>query len=319
MDLPNNSQQFLSSLEFLINKTYEVEKEFKELKHLLEGVIESLPQALWIIDENGEIIIQNKKAQTLPEIINTTNSEIEIDNKVYLIQKSKLQNKTIISATDITKQKRNQRLIYMGQMATHLAHEIRNPIGSISILLSILTKKCKQYDIISEIKQSMFRIERIIKSTLLFSKGLTLKITTFHTQALIDELNNSIKYYPYSKTIVFEYKIPDIKLKADFDLLLLVLQNLIFNAIDAIEDSEKELGKIELIYKESKKFHFFYIYDTGVEVEDKTILFEPFKTTKTKGNGLGLSLSKQIISLHKGKITLTKNKKGFLFFIPKSI
>ena len=174
MNLPKDQSDLLKNLETLIQKTYEVEEQFIELKNILNGVIEFLPQALWVVDSNGEIIAQNSKAKnfnSIPQI-----GEIEFENRVYLIQSSTIQDKTIISATDITEQKRNERLIAMGQMAAHLAHEIRNPIGSISILISLLKKQCPKNELLHEMKSSVFRIERIIKSTLLFSKGLQPKI-----------------------------------------------------------------------------------------------------------------------------------------------
>jgi signal transduction histidine kinase len=316
MELPQNSQELLSNLEYLINQTYEVEKEFKELKNILNGVIEFLPQALWVIDQNGEIIAQNSKASKLPEVLKTKNDEIEINDKVYLIQKSSLEDKTIISATDITEQKRNQRLISMGQMAAHLAHEIRNPIGSISILLSILSKKCDAKNIITDIKQAIFRVERIIKSTLLFSKGVKIKPKTFLVSELKKELEDIVNYYSYTKDIEFIYFLPDIEMKADFELLLLVLQNMIFNAIDAIEEDENEDGLIEVIYQKDDKYHYFNIYDSGIPFENPNILFDAFKTTKTKGNGLGLALSQQIINAHNGKIYINSQKKGFTIKIP---
>ena len=316
MKLPQNSQELLSNLEYLINQTYEVEKEFKEFKAILNGVIELLPQALWVIDNNQNIIIQNSKASNLSEILTTKEDEIEIDNKFFLIQKSKLDDKTIISATDITEQKRNQRLISMGQMAAHLAHEIRNPIGSVSILLSILNKKCNASEIITDIKQAIFRVERIIKSTLLFSKGVKIKPKSFYVSDLQKELEQIITYYSYSKDIEFIYFLPDMEIKADFDLLLLVLQNLIFNAIDAIEEDENEMGIIEILYQKDEKYHYFNIFDSGIPIENKNILFDTFKTTKTKGNGLGLSLAKQIVNAHNGEIKLHTEKKGFSIKIP---
>jgi len=319
MKLPKNSEELLSNLEYLINQTYEVEKEFKELKNILNGVIEFLPQAIWVIDENKNIIAQNSKAKNLSEILETHENEIELNNQFYLVQKSNLEEKTIISATNITDQKRNQRLISMGQMAAHLAHEIRNPIGSVSILLSVLAKKCKATNIITEIKQSIFRVERIIKTTLLFSKGIIIKPKTFYISELQKELQNIIKYYSYSKDIEFLFFMPDIEIKADFELLLLVLQNLIFNGIDAIEENESENGLIEVIYEKTDKYHIFHIYDSGIPFENKDILFSAFKTTKTKGNGLGLALSQQIISAHNGKITISNHKKGFDIKIPSNL
>ncbi|WP_457564574.1 histidine kinase dimerization/phospho-acceptor domain-containing protein, partial [Caminibacter sp.] len=219
MELPKNQEELLKNLEKLISQTYEVEKEFIELKNILNGVIEFLPQALWVIDKNNEIIVQNEKAKEFKFI--PCIGEIEVNGRHYLVQSSNIKDKKIISATDITEQKRNERLIAMGQMAAHLAHEIRNPIGSISILLSLLKKECPG-EIIDDMKSAIFRVERIIKSTLLFSKGIQPKKRKFLLSELQKELENSVKYYSYSKKIKFIYFLPDIEIKADFDLLLLV-------------------------------------------------------------------------------------------------
>jgi signal transduction histidine kinase len=315
MNLPKDQNELLRNLETLIQNTYEVEKEFIELKNILNGVIEFLPQALWVIDENGEVIVQNSNTKEFTDI--PQSGEIEIKNRFYLVQKTTIKNKTVISATDITEQKRNERLIAMGQMAAHLAHEIRNPIGSISILLSLLKKQYPQNDLLDEIKNSLFRIERIIKSTLLYSKGIVPKTKTFLLSELKKELELSVKYYSYSKEINFVFFLPDFEIKADFDLLLLVLQNMIFNAVDAIEEDEKDEGIIEVLYENSKSYHIINVYDSGKEFEDKDILFEPFKSTKTKGNGLGLALSLEIINAHNGKIEIADKKKGFKIYLPK--
>ena len=316
MKLPSSNEELLKNLEKLIAQTYEVEKEFIELKNILNGVIEFLPQALWVIDNNGEIIVQNSKAKEFKTIPNE--GEIEIDSKHYLIQTSNIKDKKIISATDITEQKRNERLIAMGQMAAHLAHEIRNPIGSISILLSVLKNSCKNsIEIIEEIKSAIYRVERIIKSTLLYSKGIQIKPKKFLLKNLEKELKEAVKYYPYSKDIKIIFFLPDIEIIADFELLLLVLQNMIFNAIDAIEEDEKEEGIIEVLYENDNNYHIINIYDSGKDFENKDILFTPFKSTKTKGNGLGLALSLEIIKAHNGKITLSHQKKGFKIYLPK--
>ena len=91
---------------------------------------------------------------------------------------------------------------------------------------------------------------------------------------------------------------------------------MIFNAIDAIEEDDNDEGIIEILYERDENFHIINIYDSGVDFEDKNILFEPFKSTKTKGNGLGLALSLEIIQAHNGKIELSLEKKGFKIYIP---
>jgi len=105
--------------------------------------------------------------------------------------------------------------------------------------------------------------------------------------------------------------LPKIVYHGDKDLLALVLQNLLFNAIDAIEEDEEDEGKVTLRYHKMNGYHCIDILDSGKPVENKNILFEPFKTTKTKGNGLGLALSLQIMEAHNGSIELLENPKGF--------
>ena len=71
MNLPKDQSDLLKNLEILIQKTYEVEEQFIEFKNILNGVIEFLPQALWMVDSNEEIIAQNSKAKnfnTIPQI-----------------------------------------------------------------------------------------------------------------------------------------------------------------------------------------------------------------------------------------------------------
>jgi signal transduction histidine kinase len=170
-----------------------------------------------------------------------------------------------------------------------------------------------------EMKQAIFRVERIIKTTLLFSKGVIIKPKNFYISELEKELKSIIKYYSYSKEIKFIFFMPDIEIKADFDLILLVLQNLIFNAIDAIEENSEDEGLVEIIYEKTEKYHIFHIYDSGIPFENKNILFNAFKTTKTKGNGLGLALSLQIIKAHNGDIILSNDKKGFDIQIPYNV
>ena len=131
------------------------------------------------------------------------------------------------------------------------------------------------------------------------------------------ELQEVFKYYSYSKEIKFLFFMPDIEIKADFDLLLLVLQNMLINAIDAIEEDDIEEGVIEILYENSENYHILNIYDNGKDFENKEILFEPFKSTKTKGNGLGLALSLEIVNAHNGKIEIATKKKGFKIYLPK--
>ncbi len=318
MQNSDEKQEYLSALKEIIDHSYKLENEFKELKNIMSNVIDILPDALWVFDENGEIFIQNSKAKLITQLItkinsNLSTSEIEFEEKIYLIKCTHTKKNLIISATDITEQKRSERLTSMGKIAAHLAHEIRNPIGAISLLSSTLLKRVQPQNqiIVLEIKNSIYRVERIIKSTLLFTKGVQIKVKSFELSKLKQEIEDAYEHYSMSKDIKLIINFEDGEINADYDLLTIVMQNFLYNAIDAIEEDDKEEGVVEFIYKNDK----FIIKDSGVEIKDESILYEPFKTTKLKGSGLGLSLSLEIIKAHHGKIELLTGEKGFQIWL----
>lgn len=317
--------EILSNLESLINQTYVLEKEYKELSDFFHELMKVVPVALWVFEHDGSTYFTNDLADAMELsredlLAIGDNEEREVGENYYLFRIYKRQ-KVLITATDNTEQRRHERLISMGQMAAHLAHEIRNPVGSVSILTSTLFHKVdtRLKPIVLEMKKGIWRVERIIKATLLFSKGVTLNLGCFYLDEMEDELNLATANYSYSKEIAFDYDMPHTPVTADFDLLSMVLQNMIFNAIDAIEDGEGEKGTVKIHYHPTPEGHEIHVVDDGKDFEDKEILFEAFKSTKTKGNGLGLALSRQIVEAHGGKIELHPEEKGFIVRIGKEL
>lgn len=313
-------------LNLLIEQTYKVEGEFNELKasyaHLqdtVEKVVEFLPNAIWIVNSDNTIFLQNSQAREQWELLKlleykSEDYEIEFDSCSYLVKSSSYKDKIMLSATDITEQKRKENLATMGQMAAHLSHEIRNPIGSISLLSSTLKKRVvpENIPIVEEIQKSVYRIDRIIKATLMFSKGVEAQKSKLMWSDLKESIDMAVGYYAYSKEIDFSFPKENFELNADKDLLEMLFSNFIINAIDAIELDEEEGGSIEVVYDSDADFHKFFVYDSGVAIENRDNLFEAFKSTKVKGNGLGLVLSRQIAEAHGGCVDLMNTKKkGF--------
>ena len=310
-------------LNLLIEQTYKVENEFNELKasyvHLqdtVEKVVEFLPNAIWIINSDNTVFLQNSHARELWSLLKLLefqddDYEVKFDSCSYLVKSSSYKDKIMLSAIDITEQKRKENLATMGQMAAHLSHEIRNPIGSISLLSSTLKKRVipENIPIVQEIQKSVYRIDRIIKATLMFSKGVEASKTLFKWSDLKESINMSIGYYGYSKDISFTFAEDEFVLNADKDLLEMLFSNFLANAIDAIELDDNESGEIEISYEGDEKFHKFYVSDSGIPIENKKELFEAFKSTKVKGNGLGLVLSRQIAEAHGGGVKLMDGKK----------
>ena len=316
--MADNNEEILEQLQMVIEQTYKVEEEYKTLRssydHLqdtIKNLIEFLPNALWVLFENGDVFTQNSRAleqAQLLEVMDLSRSEYEInfDECSFLIKTSHYKDKILISATDITEQKRKENLATMGQMAAHLSHEIRNPIGSISLLTSTLMKRVKLENkpIVLEVQKSVYRIERIIKATLMFSKGVKAVKSTLNWNDLKEDIELSIGYYSYSKDIYFDLLEGDFEINGDIDLLSMLFSNFVFNAIDAIEEDDNDKGTVKLSYENNDQYHIFKIYDSGVSISDKAALFEAFKSSKEKGNGLGLVLSQQIAHAHEGEVSL---------------
>jgi two-component system NtrC family sensor kinase/two-component system sensor histidine kinase AtoS len=331
-DISGKNDDFISQLDNLIQQTYKIEKEYKSLKQAyvqLESTVKYLidyaPNALWIFNLDGHIFARNEKANELSLLLNVINldsedKEIEFNERNYLIKINKAEDKILLNAIDVTHQRQKERLITMGQMAAHLSHEIRNPIGSISLLASTLAKRAmpKNIPLVNEIKKSVYRIERIIKATLMFSKGTKIIKETFSLLELKKELEVAIRYYSYSKNIIFNLNLKEMDIHADIDLLTMLFSNLIFNAIDAIEEVEDDInGLVEINHTIENNYIIFKIYDNGIKIQNKQKLFQAFSSTKLKGNGLGLILSKQIVDAHKGKIyILEEEQKGFAIKLP---
>jgi two-component system NtrC family sensor kinase/two-component system sensor histidine kinase AtoS len=303
----------------------ELRETFNLLNQTFEDVIQSQSNALWILDKNNNIHLQNSKAQKLGELfkalhLDEREYEFVLGEKSYLVKINHTGERTIVSATNITEQKRKESLATMGQMAAHLSHEIRNPIGSIALLTSSLLKRVKVENkpIVFEVQKAIFRIERIIRATLMFSKGVAATKERVALDIIESELENAISYYSYSKDIAFNFSFPSVDVEADIELLIMVFSNFVFNAIDAIEaDEETEEGEVSINYVKEDDKHLFIITDNGVPFENPDELFEAFKSTKEKGNGLGLVLSKQIISCHNGDIGLHEGeRKGFEIRLP---
>jgi len=306
-------------LNLLIEQTYKVENEFNELKasyaHLqdtVEKVVEFLPNAIWILNrDDNSVFLQNSHARDLWRLLKLLeykeeDYELKFNGRSYLVKSSSYQDKVMLSATDITEQKRKENLATMGQMAAHLSHEIRNPIGAISLMSSTLKKRVipENIPIVEEIQRSVHRIERIIKATLMFSKGVEAHKKKFLWSELKESLELSIDYYGYSKEIEFIFPEEDFEINGDKDLLEMLFSNFIANAIDAIEADENEEGSVKIFHETETHYHVFKIYDSGIAIENEKELFEAFKSTKLKGNGLGLVLSRQIAEAHNGEVTL---------------
>ena len=193
-------------------------------------------------------------------------------------------------------------------MAKETAHQIGTPLSSLLGWIEILRLENTNENTIKEIENDVHRLNTIAER---FSKIGS--IPELKEQNVVEATSASIDYLKLrsSKQIIFKFDSSkkEIYAKINLQLFSWVIENLVKNAIDAMEGK----GKIALAITENEKNVTITISDTGKGIPKhlQHEIFTPGFTTKKRGWGLGLSLAKRIIEdYHNGKITVLKSEIG---------
>ncbi|MDB2471496.1 HAMP domain-containing histidine kinase [Flavobacteriaceae bacterium] len=191
-------------------------------------------------------------------------------------------------------------------MAKETAHQIGTPLSSLVGWTEILRSENINPDYLREIEKDIDRLQTITDR---FSK-----IGSFPTLNKMDVVFTTSETYEYLKTrfselIEFEFEAPEDTLYASLNgqLFSWTIENLVKNGIDAM----KGKGSLKITIKSSEKYIFIQVADTGKGISKNLFqkIFEPGFTSKKRGWGLGLSLSKRIIEdYHKGKIKVLQSQ-----------
>lgn len=215
----------------------------------------------------------------------------------------------------------SEKLAVIGQLAAGVAHEIGNPLTSISSLVQILQRRSQDSfmnEQLINIKENIDRITRIVRELVDFSRPPSYETTQQDITDIIKTAIGIVKYDKRVRKVKFETDLekilPNVVIAAD--QLLQVFINILINALDAIQGN----GNISIISYYDHNDVFIEITDNGCGMDKTTIekIFDPFFTTKEvgKGTGLGLSVSYGIINRFNGEIKVkSRLKEGSTFII----
>ena len=212
--------------------------------------------------------------------------------------------------------RRNRALTAVGQMTAQIAHEIKNPLGSIRFATEVLkrqepTKDVDSLSTIQVIERSVDHLAAICAELSEFARPKELNRVETNLNNLLDDLLPMVADRLSSKQMdvsrIYELDIP--AGYYDGTELKKLFLNLIINAVEASEPG----SSIELRTRRNGSEDVLVdIVDqgSGMNAETQRRLFEPFYTTKEKGTGLGMAIAKQIAELHSGDLIVT-SRVGF--------
>jgi len=209
----------------------------------------------------------------------------------------------------------------MGKMATSLAHEIRNPLGSMELFCSLLEQDLKEQpqllNTAQQIHKGIKTVNHIITNCLQFARGIIIKKSRVddvseYLQSIIDVLRQKIDTTGVTVTVEF---LGEGELSIDEYQVKQVIVNLLANAVDAVSErasnSEVEFAKTVRIVSDltNTEYWMLSVVDSGVGINDeqRENMFDPFYSTKPDGTGLGLAIAGSIISAHNGEIKIANN------------
>jgi two-component system sensor histidine kinase PilS (NtrC family) len=223
------------------------------------------------------------------------------------------------------------RLAVLGQLSAAIAHEIRNPLatisGSVELLRDTPQLSGEERKLMELVTHESDRLNRIITDFLLYARIRPAERSVVDLPRLIGETLTLVRnHHDYRDDISIEDTVQgqDVRILADGDQIKQIFLNIAINALQAMPRGGRlTVGLMEPERRETKsgrKENMVNIYfqDTGVGIPDKDLnnIFEPFFSTKKNGTGLGLSIAQRIIENNGGKLEVeSRIGQGTIFIV----
>ena len=323
-------------------------EEVDQKKQLLDSILDSVDVGVVFFDKDGIIRLINRAAEGLlgadsAAITGGTSLHAEINEEMIVPEKGKPFHAIVSSSEvrgggegstvgkvlifkDITRLKRleaenerNRRLSEMGELVMKIAHEIRNPLGSIELFANLLANDLRgteQVDYARRISNSVRSLVNTLDNMLRFSGEIRPQMKYSCINDIIRETCNEFREVLAGGGIgIALSEDVECSLYLDKGLIRQALINILLNAVHAMPEG----GNIKVAIDRGggSEDIRISIKDNGSGMDEGTRarMFEPFYSTKDRGTGLGMSITLGIISAHKGNIEVDSSPGGGTEFI----
>ncbi len=286
------------------------------------GIARGLRRSLYRLRVRVQDAAQQLK-RDLPTVSLTADGDMEqIDQQLEHV----VQRVTEVT-TELQKQQqemlRAQQLAAVGQLAASVAHEVRNPLTGIKLLVeaALRTSKPRPFTLenLQVVHGEILRLEQIVQNFLDFARPPALQRVQCDVCELIQRAVNLVVTRARQQQVALEVHCPETPVFAQVDSnqFCTVLVNLLLNGLDAMPRGGRLIVTLDTDHQGLR----FRVEDTGAGLSPAMAerLFTPFSSTKETGSGLGLSICRRIIEEHGGRITGGNREGGgacFTFRLP---
>jgi len=213
---------------------------------------------------------------------------------------------------------RAEQLAAVGQMAAGMAHELRNPLMSMKVLVQSAAERIPSAALdrhdLAVLDEEITRLERLVQTLLDFARPPQLEKRALDARGLLEQTGALVSGRAEQQGVRIECEVPPepVVIQADVGQLRQVLLNLLLNALDALPKG----GTVWLQMADAAAWLTLRVADTGPGLPAGLAhrIFEPFVSTKETGIGLGLSICKRIIEAHGGEIVASDRPEGGAVF-----
>ncbi len=260
-----------------------------------------------------DVVVSYKSRDEFGSLVEDFNTMMGRLNDLYTTLEEKVKERTrqLIQA---------EKFASVGQLATGLIHEIRNPLSGIKLSMQLIEKEVGKtyHKDIEAISMEVQRIERLLDRLLSFAKPHTPNLFPVSLNEIVEKTITLTRTKAKHAGVEIETSLEDPlpPVMADPDLMHQVFLNLVLNAINAMPEG----GRLTIVTRGSDSHVEAAFSDTGVGIPEEYLdrIFDPFFTTRgaSGGSGLGLSISYRIVQDHKGEMDVRSAEgKGTTFTV----
>ena len=217
---------------------------------------------------------------------------------------------------------RKNRLADLGQMASHIAHEVRNSLVPVTLYLSLLRRRLADdtgsRDLVEKIAAGFTALDATVNDLLQFTADRDPRWQLLDVRELVEDVLGALAPQFAAQAITSFVDVPvGQRVSADRDMLRRAILNLFLNALDAMPDG----GEVVVTSHAGPRGLEIEVADSGPGLSEQVRrrAFEPFFTTKSHGTGLGLAIVERIAEVHGGRILAANCPEGgaaFTLHIP---